>query len=321
MQMSRYFMSKSKIEAASKVQLIDYMQRRGYELKRGGHDKFLLLPHSSFIVDAAKNRWYWNAAGESGGVIDFLVSYEDMDFLTAVQTLLEFDGISFDTNLQTKPKAKKASVPFGTLPRAFENEKRVFAYLCKTRKIDPETVQTLIMQGLLYEDTRHNAVFVRYKDSKPVSCFMRGTNEQKPYKAETEWSDKRYGFFIRGNDSKTVLVFEAAIDALSFGTILHNNGKNRRSFNLLSLGGTALNSLVQYITDYPNTENIVVCTDCDAAGDTAAKSISDLFNDESRFRVIRLKPPGECKDYNESLQKGCLTDDLVNRLFSYLKLN
>ena len=47
------------------------------------------------------------------------------------------------------------------IPPAHNNMRRVFAYLCQTRGIDPEVVSAFVRKGLLYESaSHHNAVFV-----------------------------------------------------------------------------------------------------------------------------------------------------------------
>ena len=42
------------------------------------------------------------------------------------------------------------------IPPAHNNMRRVFAYLCQTRGIDPEVVSAFARKGLLYESANHH---------------------------------------------------------------------------------------------------------------------------------------------------------------------
>lgn len=104
-------------------------------------------------------------------------------------------------------------------------------------------------------------------------------------------------------------VFESAIDALSYLSILKLRGHDWRRANCLSLGGVCPPrkngeskfpmALGQYLKDNPNIETVVLCLDSDAPGRSAAAAIKTQL---SAYAVID-NPPRDGKDYNDLLQK------------------
>jgi hypothetical protein len=178
-----------------------------------------------------------------------------------------------------------------SLPKQNVHNDRVIDYLTK-RKIALAVITDCIQRGLLYEDTRHNCVFVGY-DGKltPRYAALRGTYGN--FKREVSGSDKRYGFLLPpvNSDCQLVAVFESPIDALSHKTLCPEYDCWR-----LSLGGTALTALVQFLTLHPDIRWIDVCTDNDDTGNACFERIKSL----NGVYVLRCKPP--CgKDWNESL--------------------
>lgn len=291
--------------------LLDYVQRRGYALQKAGR-YYRMVEHDSLVIDPQRNRWYWNSRGISNGnTVDFLVEYEGIDFREAVLTLL--DGETEPLPVSQKlpiPPYRPAKPPGGlTLPPRDDYAARVFAYLTRTRGIAVRLVQQLIRERLVYEAKgTHNAVFVRYRDGKPVGYFERGTcTYGKPYKHCPPESDKRYEFLLPGNDPQTLIVCEAAIDCLSVETLRRMQKAVPCAYPILSLGGNALPSLDQYLIDHPSVRQLVVCTDGDDGGEIGWQRIGDAYAD--RLTLYRCAPPPPYKDWNDVLvavrQKQC----------------
>ena len=103
--------------------------------------------------------------------------------------------------------------------------RRVFAYL-RSRGIDAEIINHCIKHGQLYEDAaHHNCVFVGYKHDKPTYGALRGTLSDTTFAGEVPGSDKRFSFAVPLRaGGKTLCVFESAIDALSYLTLLKLRG-------------------------------------------------------------------------------------------------
>ena len=105
-------------------------------------------------------------------------------------------------------------------------------------------------------------------------------------------------------DSPTLCVFESAIDALSYLTLLKQRGRDWRKANTLSLGGVGKEdrqlppALSRYLKAAPYITRIVLCLDNDEPGRKAAAVLKELLR---RYEVID-RPPVRGKDYNDLLR-------------------
>lgn len=135
--------------------------------------------------------------------------------------------------------------------------------------------------------------------------MQRGTLQDKRFVGEVVGSDKRYSFAVpmTPGDSPTLCVFESAIDALSYLTLLKQRGRDWRKANTLSLGGVGKEdrqlppALSRYLEDAPHITRVVLCLDNDAPGRMAAALLRELL----RGCEVIDKPPARGKDYNELL--------------------
>ena len=155
----------------------------------------------------------------------------------------------------------------------------------------------------------NNCVFVGYRNDKPAYGAMRGTLSDSTFAGEVPSSDKRFSFAVpRRASGKTLCVFEAAIDALSYLTLLKLRGQDWRAANTLSLSGIYQPrkdgsmrfpaALEQYLKDNPSVKRIVLCLDNDEPGRAASAAIQKEL---SEYEVID-NPPHSGKDYNDQLQ-------------------
>ena len=109
-------------------------------------------------------------------------------------------------------------------------------------------------------------------------------------------------------DSRSVHLFESAIDALSYATLIQMNGGDYKTESLVSLAGVyspgsdgtgktplALDHLLQ---NNPQIDRIYLHLDNDAAGRNAAKVIRN--NLENKYKIVD-RPPRFGKDINDYL--------------------
>ncbi|MFR3949032.1 MAG: DUF3991 domain-containing protein [Ruminococcus sp.] len=106
-------------------------------------------------------------------------------------------------------------------------------------------------KGILYESgTYHNLVFVG-KDTEGIPRFasQRGTLDKygKPFKGDVTGNDKTYGVNLVDQNSDTLYVYEAAIDAMS-DMELREDYQN----NILVLGMLSDGPLEKFLKDYPH---------------------------------------------------------------------
>ena len=208
-----------------------------------------------------------------------------------------------------KEEAKKL-----LLPQASRCATSVITYL-EGRGIDPELTTFCIQTGRLYESTpHHHVVFVgRDKAGTPRYAAIRGIHSD--FKGEANGSDKRFSFHIPGK-TRTLHLFESAIDLLSYATLLKMSGCNWQRDHLLSLAGIYQPkqdgspgrlplALKQYLEDYPEVQSIVLRLDNDFAGRKAASMLQSILT--ATYQVQAIFPP-KGKDYNDFLciQKGIL---------------
>lgn len=118
---------------------------------------------------------------------------------------------------------------------------------------------------------------------------------------DVQGSDKSHNFAYR-SDGKSLFVFEAPIDLMSFIALYPKDWKPR---NYLSLGGVGAKALEGFLSERKNIETVYICTDSYKAGNDAVNRLLESIPEY--MTVIRLTP---CeKDWNEVLkQKDKLPD-------------
>lgn len=302
------YIDPSIIEQAKQIDLLTYLQEREpSELVKIGPSAYATKTHDSLKISNGK--WFWWSRGFGGrSALDYLVKVREMSFVDAVNCLSKHHLAPASAKLsrEATPKPKRLLLP----PRHSDPSKAVM-YLA-SRGIDRSVIERCIKNGTVYE-SRHgslsNVVFVGRDDKGiPRYAAMRGC--RGTFQGEAEGSDKRYSFQLADYPlNPEVHVFEAAIDALSYATILDIQGRNWRRENLLSLGGVPPISthpgrasvpvaLAQYLANNPDTETLRLHLDNDPAGLNAAALISSLL---SARHEVHIEPPSAGKDVNDHL--------------------
>ena len=299
------YLSKDQIAAAREMDLLTYLRRfEPEELVHIGGDTYATRTHDSLKISNGK--WCWWSRNIGGtNALDYLTRVEGLSFLDAVQRIL---GELPRVPPKSEPTAPLPKTEF-TLPPKHADTRRVFAYL-RSRGIDAEIINHCIKHGQLYEDAeRHNCVFVGYKYGTPAYGALRGTLSETTFAGEVPGSDKRFSFAVPLHaGGKTICVFESAIDALSYLTLLKLRGQDWRVANTLSLSGIYQPrkdgsirfpaALEQYLKDNPGVARIVLCLDNDGPGRAASAAIQKRL---SEYEVID-NPPRSGKDYNDQLR-------------------
>ena len=275
---------------ANLVDLSEFLRRRGEPLITSGRELRMGSNHS---VTVRGNEWYDHAAERGGGPVSFLKEFHGMDYSEAVLALLGSDGGPLPQIRAPNEKVKK---PF-ELPQANGDNRRMFAYLVKHRRLDRDVVAQFIKQGLLYEDQKyHNAVFVgRDADSTPRHAHKRSTNSQgKSFRMTVESSDFRYAFNWPG-ESRDLLVFEAPIDLLSFIS-MHPENWERHSY--VALCGTSSQAMLGMLERNPQLQAVHLALDNDQAGQQASRRLAGIVR-ERGLEVDALVPI--FKDWSDDL--------------------
>ena len=302
------------------MDLLTYLQcYEPEELVHFSGNTYTTRTHDSLKISNGK--WYWWSRGIGGAnALDYLVAVRGLSLPDAVIQILRAhpaDSRSINTRI-----TEYKSQPFQLPPRHADN-RRVFSYLT-SRGIDPEIINHCIKHGQLYEDAEHhNCVFVGFEGDEPRYGALRGTLSQSTFTGDVPGSDKRFSFTIprQPGSNEALCVFESAIDAMSYLTLIKLNGFDWHDANCLSLAGVYLPkktggmkfplALNQYLQNTPHIERIILCLDSDEPGRLASQAIRDRL--EPTYTVVD-NPPRVGKDYNDLLrQKKGITSVVKTR--------
>ena len=136
-------------------------------------------------------------------------------------------------------------------------------------------------------------------DAEVVTRFasMRGTNdwEISVFKCDVAGNDKHYGFNVVHKESRELVVFEAAIDLMSYMDMYDDF-----ETNMLALGMLTDAPLQTFLRENPNIEQIRFCLDNDSPGREAAKHLTEKYA-RLGYETEDCPPPEKYKDYNEWL--------------------
>ncbi len=233
-----------------------------------------------------------------------------MEYKEAVSCLLDYAGyIKLDTpsRLQKNEWKKKESrnrpeapekAPF-ILPEKARNNRGLYAYLMKRRKLSQETINYWLKKDLMYEsEPYHNIVFLgKNAEGEVKFASQRGIRDAygKPFKGDVPGNDKAYGVNLVCPESQEINVYEAAIDAMS-------DMDFRKDFetSILALGMVSDGPLQTILGEHPNIKSMNFCLDNDLPGRTAAKKLARKYVLDGYEVYLRLPPFG--KDHNFFLQ-------------------
>lgn len=307
------FVTSQQIQAAKRMDLLTYLQRfEPDELVCLSAGTYCTKAHDSLKISNGK--WHWFSRGIGGrSALDYLVKVKEMPFKEAVELLAEKS-----VTLPPFSYAQKQAPRRLALPSLSESTAHAARYLLQ-RGIDWAVIQYCQENGLLMETADHRcAVFPGYDDTGKIRyAAMRGI--QSSFKGEALGSDKRYSFCLPGAvNAGAVHLFECAIDALSYATLLKLCGREWMQSPLLSLGGvydpkgTAIvpAALEQYLSTHPNTQGVYLHLDTDEIGRGAAQGIADGL--EGEYTLTDSPPPLPHKDVNDYLTAQLRRNRAVN---------
>ena len=283
--------TKEQIRAANSIDIAALLMSRGETLKREGRE-FRWMANKSVTING--NVWYDHATGEGGLAIDFIMKFMGMKFPEAVKMLLDGEG-----GKEFK-KANKIPLPRKQfeLPKRDTNMNKVFAYLCKTRGIDRSVVEHFAHERTIYQSVPHgNAVFVGKDEcGVPRYAHSKSTNKDSKVRFDVAGSDKKYAFNYINEDSGIVLVFESAIDMLSFISL---SPTNWHKLSYIALGGLSSAPLLHFLEQNPQINSVELCLDNDNAGWTMKKKLTELLT-QMGYSVTTASVLTK-KDWNEEL--------------------
>lgn len=246
------------IQRARNANLAEYFLKSGYECEQK-RNELHVKGYGGLFVNTVTNQWYcFSQTGTNRGgnnAINCLTDVIGLDFKSAVEQLA---GSRFSEVKRTAPAENRKEL---SLPEKADNMKRVFAYLCQSRKISPRIVSQLAHDGLLYQDKKGNAVFVhKDENGKIIGAEIQGTSSFQRYKGVAAGTSESV-FSVKIGEPKKCYVFESAIDLMSFKQMA-NQEKIQNSL-LVSMAGLKPNC-IKNIAD--SGMKMYSCVDNDEAG-------------------------------------------------------
>ena len=294
----------------SDVSIIEYAQILGFTPVRVGK-KYTLKEHNSVIIDPEENFFWRNAyKGEPhwcGSIIDFVCHFENNkeDEVIRSMAALVRDSRAIQPTERPVPEVKKKkekAPPQFSLPEPAKDNRAAYAYLTKTRCIDPGIIMEYMQRGYIYQDDKRNCVFVGFDEvGKPCFACKRGSTPGVRFFMDIPGNDYTRCITI-DNSCPTVTVTEAPIDGYSLMSLIKRAGRDPHTYNYLFLGGTnKYEALLSYLQRYPNTTTVILGLDNDTPGIKAAQHIKELLMQSGYKGTIRERYPTE-KDWNADLQ-------------------
>lgn len=311
--------NEEELAIAKSVDLTAVAVSLGYTVKRVG--KYHTLKEMDSIRIYNRSHWYrWSRQyerGENGGSqIDFLRVFVGMDVKTAVFWLLDFAGYhrmeeserNTPLKYQVEKKSEKSSPveqkPF-LLPVPARDNSYLYSYLNKERGIGIVVIDAFVKSGLIYESRHYHNIVFRGNDAQGMTRFasMRGVfdHDGKSFKCDVAGNDKNYGFNVVHKESAELVIFEAAIDLMSYVEIYGDYETNKLALGMLSDA-----PLVTFLKENPQISQLRFCLDNDQPGRKAAAELTQKYY-ELGYDVENVPPPKDYKDYNAWLVAAKLT--------------
>ena len=275
------------------------LRSRGEILKRLGSEwewKF----HDERVT-IRNNLWFDQYTQQGGDAVDFFRYFYGESEEQAAAMLLNCSIADLEKMPARSPpmpsRTKQEEPKQPEIPPADATMRRVFAYLCQTRGIDPEVVSAFAHAHLLYESAdHHNAVFVgRDELGKVRHLHARGTLTGSHFRQTLPGSEKAYSFHWPGPSGK-LYAFEAPIDLLSYLS-LHPEGWQGHTY--VALCGVSAAPIHRLLEMEPQLEEVTLCLDNDEAGHKAARRIAAELLREWNVTVSAEFPSQ--KDWNDEL--------------------
>lgn len=225
----------------------------------------------------------WTRGIGGGGAIDLVIHLHDRGFMEALEWLEHHFGPTLCAPV-FEPAARILKLPTPDCERFW----LVQDYLILERRLPPSLVVPLMNSGMIYGDSKANAVFLLLNDSQhPVGAELRGSGTSS-WRGMAPGSRKDSGFFAAGPTSAAqIILCDSAIDAISC-CALHPQSL------CISTAGVRPNPA--WLSGLMKMDLSIYCGfDADPTGDAMAQS---MINRHSLIR--RLRPAN--KDWNDVLK-------------------
>lgn len=190
------FYTEEQIKRANERSISEYFRTAGYNCKQIRSETHIAGFGGFYVKDTViPNQFYVHSQQTGGiGLVSCLMKVMNMPFKEAVQTALDGeqgrgDGKTGHTSTPRYVQTKNVPKPEFEMPQNGVDNRKAYSYLTKTRYINPEVVNAFIRAGVLFQDTKGNAVFLHRENGKPCGAEIHGTGGKSYTVGNSKYSD------------------------------------------------------------------------------------------------------------------------------------
>lgn len=260
--------------------------------------------HENHIINITGSKFYdWQHLKGGGGAIDLVMHVNQCDFKQAVAWLndrlgegVTLEAVTYQTRVIIQTEQPRSFLP----PTPDEDKWQIVRrYLLSERKLPSGLVDRLHQQGLIYADSKQNAVFIRRSlDEQTITgASLRGTaGADNAFKGLALGSKRSAGWFHFGQGGQSsdpiqrAVLVESPIDALSFAVL---DRTDSRKTIYLSTDGAGTVPL-EFLRQLPN-KSVILAYDNDQPGNLMALHVMEQLPNS-----VRRLP--KAHDWNEELK-------------------
>ena len=327
------------LDEIKKIDLLTYLQNyEPWNLRQatinGRKLKGIYCTSEHDSLKIQNGMWHWWSRGIGGkSALNYLIKVvhenEPDAFLKSCETLCNCLNIKIDDenyskkdiviprNIEVQHKQQNVDVEKKIkMPPIAKEPLRVKKYLIVERCLSNKIVNECIERKIIAESSDyHNVIFIgRDYQTNEIKFGARRACNQSRILGDIAGSDKSFSFRIEakedGKYKNSLHIFEGAIDALSYATLLEANGKNYHDYNLLSLSGVSGSkngelyelpiALRTYLKNH-NVNKFFLHLDNDEVGISATNSIISKLKEEYPEAIILDHKAPYGKDWNDTL--------------------
>ena len=322
--MGKYY-SRTVIDQVNQISAIEYLiDHEPYNLQRTGRS-YKTKKHDSLYL--SNGYWRWSSHSIGGKTaLSYLQKVDELSFIEAMDRLCYLYRIDADqkdpdaaARFAEEQKKRKAEIEAMadnsttefSLPAPAENNKRAYAYL-RNRGISGSVISYCLRNKLIYQEAKYgNVVFVGYdNDGRARYAGLRSTGYRQ-FKGDAPGSRKDFSFRLVNDKADEVHLFEAAIDLLSYATLMEMHDLDFRKVNLCALAGVAVPGTdgkqeippsLRTLLDGREIREIFLHLDNDDVGIASAKALAQALKERGYKVTIQVVPKERGKDVNDMLQ-------------------
>jgi len=307
---------------ASETNLVDFLSFRGEKVERRGSSHFYTgQGNDTLAIWGSNNHLYTHhSIKETGNAIKFCREYLGMSFQESVEALLGnsfYIEVSYQSKIPKKDDKPIEKAEFQA-PVRDDNQKRLYAYLQKERKISKRVIDYFTCAGTLYQTKEFSeskqsfysniAFAVNDFNGKEVGTMKRATFKDG-FRGNHKGSQMQNYCFRHTGSSDRVFIYEAPIDMLSYISFMENSNKDWKNDSFLALGGLHSSAFFNFLNHKADINNVYLCLDNDMKGIEGSLDIVKKLDSIGFSGKVFCHFP-QNKDWNEDLKNGVVSDNL-----------